>query len=569
MKKLTLALLLFVLPLAAWAGKHGQLHIVTTGDVHGTYFSKPYVDGAKARPSLVNVKYYVDSLRAAVGPDNVLLLDCGDVLQGDNCSYYFNYVETELPHIVPRIFKYMGYDAAAVGNHDIETGHPVYDRVKEQMAAAGIPWLAGNAFKQDGSTYFPEYVVLRKGGRKILIMGYNNSNIDHWLAEEIWRGMNHRSLVPLVQERVDALRKLVKPDAVIVLVHSGTGKGDGSVYENQGLDIFNSLHGVDLLVCGHDHQPACIVRDDRLLIDGGARCGNVGHAVLGFRCHKVTSRTAELVRIDKTKRDVQMEAAFEPDWLAVRNFTLQKVGEITVPLRTREAYSGMCSYIDLLHTVQLAASGADLSVAAPLTFNGSVAAGTVVFDDMFKIYPFENQLYVLTLSGAEFKNMLEYSYDKWIVTPGEHVLNIRCGADARSGASRWSFVNRSYNFDSAAGLSYTVDVTKPFGSRVEIVSMADGSAFEESATYKVAMTSYRANGGGSLLTEGAGIPHEELAGRVVAKFPEIRDIIYEFIRKNGTVGPSLISDRAALGWWKFVPEAVAEPLLKADMDLMF
>lgn len=570
MRRFAAALLLLSLPMLAVAGKpQKELHIVTTGDIHGSYFNRPYVEGARDRTSLMSVKWYVDSLRAAVGPENVILLDCGDILQGDNASYYYNYVATEEPHVYPRMAKYMGYDACTLGNHDIETGHPVYDRVYSQMQELGVPWLGGNALKPDGSLYFQESVLLDKGGRKILVLGYNNANIDHWLAEELWSGMTHVSLIPYVQKRVDALRKSIKPDVVVVLVHSGTGKGDGTVLENQGLDLFASLHCVDVLVCAHDHQPATYVRPGLVMVDGGARCGNVGHVVLRFGCKKVASSTARVERIDKRHVDEAMVQAFDPEFQAVKAFTNQKVGSLEVSLLSREAYAGMCPYIDLLQTVQLAASGADLSLAAPLSFNSKVPAGPVVFDDMFKIYPFENQLYVLRMTGKEFKALLEYSYSMWIMTPGEHLLAIRQGSDARTGAARWSFVNRSYNFDSAAGINYTVDVTKPVGSRVCIESFADGRPFDEDATYSVAMTSYRANGGGSLLTEGAGIPHEELASRVEKKLPEVRELIYEFIMAHGTVDSALVSDRAVLGSWSFVPESIASPLLKSDLGLLF
>lgn len=568
MKKFSAILLLAALPVLA-CSKPKELHIVTTGDVHGTYFNRAYIPGERDRNSLMSVKYYVDSLRAAVGPENVLLLDAGDFLQGDNAAYYYNYVATDIPHIFPRLVKYMGYDACTLGNHDIETGHPVYDRIAVQMKEAGIPWLAGNALKPDGNPYFQEYVLLRKAGRRVLVMGYNNPNMHEWLAEEVWSGMKHVSLVPLVQKRVDELRAKFRPDVVVVVTHSGTGKGDGRSTENQGLDLFNSLTGVDVLVCAHDHSPVCHVRPECVLLNGGARSANVGHAVLKFRGCKVAERTGETVRMDRKKVDARMVEAFDADWQKVRDFTLTKVGSLGVPLRSREAYAGMCSYIDFLQTVQLAASGADLSLAAPLSYNSNVPAGDVVFNDMFKIYPFENQLYVLELTGREVLGLLEYSYDKWIVTPGDHVLNIKEGSDARTGATRWSFVARSYNFDSAAGLIYTVDVTKPFGNRVTVSSLADGRPFEPDAKYKVAMTSYRANGGGSLLTEGAGIPHSELAGRVCAKLPEIRDFVYEFIRDNGEVGPSLISDRKVLGSWEFVPKSVVEPLMLTDMDLLF
>ena len=112
-------------------------------------------------------------------------------------------------------------------------------------------------------------------------------------------------------------------------------------------------------------------------------------------------------------------------------------------------------------------------------------------------------------------------------------------------------------------------MTKPFGSRVKIYSMADGAAFDESQTYSVAMTSYRANGGGALLKEGSGIDSDELSQRITARHPEIREMLYEFILEHGTVDAELIGNEALIGKWKFVPEDIAEKALSADIKLMF
>lgn len=567
MKKIVSSLLLLALAVAVYAQ---DLHIVTTGDVHGSYFSRSYV-GDYPRNSLMSVKYYVDSLRAVAGPDNVILLDAGDCLQGDNASYYFNYVATDKPHIYPRIAAYMGYDACTVGNHDIEAGHPVYDKVKAELEASGIPWLAGNAFREDGSCYFQEYTIMNKGGKRVLVAGYNNANIDGWLSEELWEGMHHESLVPLVRKRIKELRRKLRPDVVIVVLHSGTGKGDNGSLESQGLDVFKYIKGVDVLVTAHDHQPACIYanKGKSWLINGGARCSNVGHAVLHFQKGRLKAAEGEIRRLDRNKVDAAMIKAFRPEFEAVKAFTMQPVGSLEIPLKTRDGYAGMCPYIDMIHTVQLAASGAQISLAAPLTFNGYVSSGQLIYNDMFTIYPFENQLYVLELTGREVKKLLEYSYDHWIRLEDGHVLFIKDMPDARTGASKWSFVNRSYNFDSAAGISYTVDVTKPCGGRVDIISLADGTPFNLDSKYTVAMTSYRANGGGAILTEGAGIQHSALQERIIARYPEVRDLLYKFISSHVSIGPSQFSNRAVLGSWHFVPEEVVEPLMKKDMDLVF
>lgn len=549
-----------------------ELHIVTTGDLHGAYFDASYV-GGKPRPSLMSVKCYVDSLREVAGEENVVLVDAGDCLQGDNATYYYNYVATDQPHIFPRMASYMGYDVCVLGNHDIETGHGCYDRVRAELSAYGIPWLSGNARTPSGGTYFPEYVILKKAGLKVLVLGYDNANIAAWLSPELWSGMVFQSLVPYVQERVNILNAKFKPDVTVVVVHSGIGEGDGLQLENQGLDIFKDMEGVDLLVCAHDHKPYVNGKTGCFLLNAGSHAGYVGHAVISFRKRlgrlSKTGLDAETVRIDKSKVDEEMRETFSKEFEAVRSFTLRKVGKLEMPLATRDAYKGMSDYVNLIHTVQMSVPEAEISLAAPLTFNGHVAAGEVVFNDMFTIYPYENQLFVLRLKGSEIVSALEFSYDRWIASPGEHVLRISDRPDSRTGASHWSFDNRTYNFDSAAGINYTVDVTKPAGHRVTVSSMADGKSFDPDAWYNVAMTSYRANGGGEILLKGAGISSEMLQERTVARYPEIRELIYKYISGQDTVTPAMVGDRSLIGSWKFVPEKLVGPIMEKDMGLVF
>ena len=99
----------------------------------------------------------------------------------------------------------------------------------------------------------------------------------------------------------------------------------------------------------------------------------------------------------------------------------------------------------------------------------------------------------MELTGAQIKHYLELSYYNWVNNIGP-----------------------AYNFDSADGIIYRVKKSAPRGSMVEIISMKDGSTFDPAGIYKVAISSYRASGGGNLIRDGAGIHPDSL--RVVAKY---------------------------------------------------
>ena len=551
------------------------LTVLSTNDMHGSWFDSTYVDG-HTRRSIFAVNHYVDSVRKADGAENVLLVEVGDCLQGDNAAYYYNYVDTLSPHLFPRLMHYMDYDAIVWGNHDVETGHKVYDRVQKELTGYGIPFLAANAIRDDnGKPYFPPYKIVKKAGLKVAVLGYQNANIAGWLAQEVWSGMHFEPIAARVQQDVDALRAKEKPDVVVVAVHSGTGEGDGSSPESEGRDIFHKVRGVDLVLCSHDHRPVTEVRDSIALLNSGSHNRFLAHGKLHLKVEggKVVSKALEtgLIPVKAHDADPAMRAQFRKEFEAVRAFTLQEVGVLNANLRTRDAYTGMCEYMNLIHTLCLSKAPARISIAAPLTFNGYVKSGILVFNDLFTIYPYENQLYVVSMTGEEIRKYLEVSYEQWINTiagPGEHILKIQPREDPRTRQEGWSFVNRSYNFDSAAGLCYTVDVTRPFGERVAIQSLADGSAFDPAATYPVAMTSYRASGGGGLL-DAAGVDTDRIDERVVARYPEIRNLLYDYLLKNGSIDPEVIGNEAVIGHWMFVPEKLAAPALERDMALLF
>lgn len=576
MKINVISLLAALALLASACGpKDGEytFRLLTTNDVHGHYFDSLYVSEGISG-SLMSVAWYADSIRVVDGAENVILLDAGDCLQGDNAAYYYNYVDTVSKHIFARMVEHVGYDAIVVGNHDIETGHPVYDRLVETM---DVPFLAANAIRTDnGKPYFDEYVTMKRHGLNITVIGFTNPNIKSWLSPLLWSGMEFESLLPdFAQKTVDRIRAKEKSDVVIVAVHAGTGRGDGSQLESQGLDLFNSLEGVDFVVCAHDHRPVVHQTDSICLINAGSHCNMLGSGTVTLKVEggKVVEKTlsAGLMRLDKNKVDKDMQALFRPDYEAVKAFTLKEVGRLNTDLRTRDAYAGMSDYLNLIHTLSLEATDAQISFAAPLTFNGHIKAGTLVYNDLFTIYPFENQLFEVKMTGAEIKTYLEHSYDGWINTldaDQKHVLKIFERADPRTGQSRWSFGTPTYNFDSAAGLIYDVDVTRPSGERIMIRSLADGSAFEESAEYKVAMTSYRASGGGELMRK-AGIDTDRIDERVTGYYPEIRNILYDYLVEHGEIDSATISDASVIGQWRFIPEKKAQAALTRDMELLF
>ena len=151
---------------------------------------------------------------------------------------------------------------------------------------------------------------------------------------------------------------------------------------------------------------------------------------------------------------------------------------------------------------------------------------------------------------------MEYSYDLWIDNPTTtgHLLKLN---------KRNNLTNKHYNFDSAAGIIYTVNPFKEKGQRIEIKSMADGAAFDINKTYKVAINSYRSNGGGGHLEIGLGIPHDKIAERMIqTNTRDLRGIIMEDLLKMKKINIKPLNN------WKFVPQEQLSTYIETDKKLL-
>lgn len=521
MTKRILVALLAVLTLT-WACKPREgeykLDIYAVSDVHGRYFSESYTGGPDQQ-SLSNVSAFIKEMRKD-NPD-LILIDNGDNLQGDNAAYYFNFVETDVPHLFARITNYMGFDAIVVGNHDIETGHPVYDRIRKDYNA---PLLAANAVDAKGRPYFDEYVILKKSGLKVAVIGMITPNIHSWLPEERYRGIDFLEARDFAQALVDRVMAKEKPDVVILSIHAGVTEGNRYDYENPSSWMAENLQGVDLVIAGHDHRPAVLepanFHQKTMLMNSADRTRNVAHCeiVLTFEGGRPVDKTieCELIPMAGKPRDADYDAEFASDFVKVRDFTNKKVGTLTGDIDLEAVLDGPNPYVSLLHKVQLDASGAQLSFAAPLGRSGVIKGGDLLYNDLFAIYPFENMLYKIRLSGSQVKDYLENVYDNWINRTGP-----------------------AYNYDSAAGLNYLVHSNRPKGERIEIVSLENGEAFDADAEYTVAVTSYRAMGGGNLLSDGAGVDTSDQSAYVLEIYEDIRDLIFKYLAENPTLVPEI------------------------------
>ena len=553
----------------ASSGKEVTLKIIETSDVHGCYFPFDFIRQQPMKGSLARVSTYVNEQREQYG-DRLILVDNGDILQGQPVAYYYNYIDTVSVHANAAILNYLKYDVAAMGNHDVETGHAVFDRWVSQC---GFPVLGANILDaSSGTPYLPPYHVMERDGVKVVILGMITPSIPSWLPEQLWSGLRFEDMETCARKWVEVIRRKENPDVLVGLFHAGSeGNKLDNVIENGSRLVAENVPGFDVVFMGHDHVRHCekvvnVEGDSVLLVDPANNARFVSDVTIKIvkKDGKVIGKSVEgkLADVSDIPVDEAFMQKFSSEYRATADFVSRKIGHINRTITTKDAYFGPSAFIDLIHQLQLDITGADISFCAPLSFAAEIKEGDIYMSDMFNLYKYENMLYTMELSGQEIKDFLEMSYAIWtnrMTSPDDHLLLLKDKPDGFG----W-FRNPSFNFDSAAGIIYTVDVTKPQGEKITVERMADGTPFEPDRMYKVAVNSYRGNGGGDLLTKGAGIPKSELAGRII--FATEKDLRYYLMKRIEEVKEL---DPKPLYQWKFVPEEWVAPAAARDYRLLF
>ena len=550
-----------------------DLKFIETSDVHGSFFPYDFINRKPKAGSLARVATYVNQLRSQHG-ENVILLDNGDILQGQPVNYYSNYVDTTSANIAAQVVNYLRYDAQTIGNHDVETGHRVYDK---WVSATHCPILGANVIDtKTNKPYLKPYTILKRGGARIAIIGLLTPAIPNWLGENLWSGLRFEEMVSSARQWMRVVKEQEKADIVIGLFHSGKDGGITTPHykEDAALAVAREVPGFDVVFFGHDHTryaDAVTNSEGKLVacLDPANNAMSVAQADLQLVKKKgrwcVKESQWKLVDVADLPVDNEFVDHFSAFNETVKAYANRVIGTFENTISTRDSYFGNSAFNDLILNLELSITKADVAFNAPVSFDVAIKKGPVRVADMFNLYKYENQLFVMRLTGKEIRKALEMSYDLWVNTmtsPVDHLLLL--DSQTRGDQQRLGFKNFSFNFDSAAGIDYEVDVTKPNGQKVKVLKMSNGEPFDENKYYKVAVNSYRANGGGELLTRGAGIAKDDLDDRIVWRSEyDLRHYLMEEIKRLGTLNPQPNTN------WRFVPEQWTQEAAKRDRQLLF
>jgi 2',3'-cyclic-nucleotide 2'-phosphodiesterase/3'-nucleotidase len=506
-----------------------KLTIVESTDVHGSFFPDDLVHQRKAQGSLAQGMNYLRRLRTDTSKE-VILLDNGDILQGTPSVYYANYIDTARTHLLARIMNFMQYDAASIGNHDIEAGPKVYEKFRKEI---NFPYLTANAIDSNsGKPHFKPYTIITRKEIKIAILGLITPSIPNWLPEKLWPQMYFDDMIESAKYWMNIIKTEEKPDIMIGLFHAGldaeyNGHSANERYnENASKLVAQQVPGFDIVFAGHDHKAVCekivnIESDTVQIINAGAYAMNFGVVDITLKWNNEKNKYTKkilgsIVGLSDYKADSIFMMEFGSYFNSVKNYMNKKVVELKTTINSSDALLGPSSFVDMIHRIQLDISGADISFAAPFSIDIILDKGPLYIRDMFKLYRFENFLCTMRLRGDEIRNFLEFSSTLWfdsLTSSSKTVLLLK--KDGKKDRYGLPLKNAYYNFDSSAGIKYTIDLSKNRGNRVRIISMTNGDKFDKNKMYKVVMNSYRANGGGDHLLKGVGLSKKEIKDRTI------------------------------------------------------
>ncbi|MDN3238281.1 bifunctional metallophosphatase/5'-nucleotidase [Glycomyces tritici] len=563
-------------PAEAGRAKRYSFTVMGTTDLHGNVFNwdyfadKEYADAAGNTRGIARIATLVKQIRKAKGRKNTLLIDSGDTIQGTPLAYYYARVDPIVAeagpvHPMAQSMNEIGYDAAALGNHEFNYGLDTLRKFESQLE---FPLLGANTIDvETGKPAFPPYHMARMRtdcGKdvKVAILGLCTPGVTIWDKAYVDGVLEFPSLESEAAHWVPKLKEM-GADVVVISAHSGTsGKSaydtsTGLGVENASVLVAQQVSGIDAILVGHAHVEIEELRvadpDGHEVVLSNPLCYGQRLTLFDFELvfekgkWTVESVKASILNSNEVEEDERIAQILSDEHNEVVAYVNQVVAEeAVVKLTTAEARYKDEPIIDLIakvqeDTVKSALAGteyADLPViaqASPFSRTAELPAANVKIKDLSGLYIFDNTLVAKLMTGAEVRAYLEYSAQYFIQTPvgAEVVVDTAAKTDNITGAEG----RPDYNYDYVSGLSYEIDIAAPVGSRIANLKY-QGADLADDQRFVMAVNNYRANGGGNF-------PHVAAAQELWSESIEIRTRIIEWVTAKGRLDPA---DFAAAEW---------------------
>ena len=545
-----------------------RISVLGTTDLHGNvynwdYFRNKEYDDSKANDiGVAKAASLISMVRAERGADRCITLDAGDTIQGTPLAYYYAKIDpitAGAKHPMATAMNAIGYDAAALGNHEYNYGLDTLRAFEDQCHH---PLLSANSVDWDtGQPIFAPYVLktiaLPSGTVTVGILGLVTPGVAIWDAANVEGKVRFPGIVEQAAVMVPRM-KAAGADIVVVSCHSGSttssSYGDALPYpENASRLLAEQVPDIDAILVGHAHVEVpelkvtnTVTGRDVLLSEPlywGMRVTVMDlDLVRSGRGWRVKSSSSTLLNANTVPEDAAIAALVRPAHEKVLTYVNSVIGTCTQAMSastSRYQDTAAMDFINLVQaeTVKAALVGTPqegtpvLSIAAPFNKDAAIPAGEVTVRDVAGLYIFDNTLLGVTLTGAQVKDYLETSAAYFQKVSGTGPFP----ASALTNAVTPTAPNGTpdYNYDIMGGLdarlTYDIDLANDAGSRISNLQYA-GAAVGAGDSFVVAINNYRQSGGGNF-------PHVKAAPVVYNRTVEIRQLMIDWVTAHKVIDP--------------------------------
>ncbi|OCH12304.1 bifunctional UDP-sugar hydrolase/5'-nucleotidase [Aliivibrio sp. 1S128] len=494
--------------------------ILGTSDIHGHFMPWDYAsDKLNMKGSLSQIATKVKAIRDE--QENVILVDAGDTIQG-------NFVETfkdEPTDPMMLGFNEMKYDIWVLGNHEFDFGLDVLNRSLTQFKGTS---LAGNIKREDGNPFLPAYKIIEKNGIKIGMIG-----MDTPMTQVFAEGTNRLEGMTFTNPSLE-VKKVIKQiddkvDAIVLVAHMGLDN-ENNIEATGVSDIANDNPEIDAIVAGHMHTRIDKATVNGVIITEPDKYGRALSRIdLQFEEKNgqftLVNKDSFTYKIKGVESDEKMEELYAPYHKRLRENANRVVAELLgVDLVPENEIKG----IPQVHIQDTGISAlfqeasmhyAPLANVIALQIDNDMAeldVGKIKAKDIAYNYQYAGgEITVYDMTGKDLKTYMEWSAG-YFNSVKEGDVTYSFNLDRRS--SKYS------TNDFFAGVTYTIDLTKPAGQRITNLGFDDGKVITDTTPIRIGMNSYRMGH----LTKSGGV----LEGRV---FPVLFDSEEEFGEDEGTI----------------------------------
>jgi 2',3'-cyclic-nucleotide 2'-phosphodiesterase (5'-nucleotidase family) len=200
-------------------------------------------------------------------------------------------------------------------------------------------------------------------------------------------------------------------------------------------------------------------------------------------------------------------------------FANTAIGSTPVAWRSDSARLKDTPLIDFILETERKATGADLASTPAYSLDASLDAGPITVAELSRLYPYENTLKAVRISGKQLKDYLEFSNRYYT------------SVDASSSPPKLLIDPQipGFNYDIVGGADYTVDLTRPIGSRITSLTFK-GRAVAPTDSFTFAVNNYRQGGGGGYaMLRGAPVVYD--------RQQDLRQLLIDEVAAKKTIRP--------------------------------